>query len=172
MNLQVTRVMTEALKQNSDGAFQVAAAALGENQSVLREEIQQKTADRIAEIVNNLSADKPLSPEDISLVRLWVVGDAAAYVQAEDDFNAWVEEYKQMVGVLQGFENKTCSQEDLLKLGGILEDAIRLSFDIANFLEKKERIAKFDAAVKDGIDDDEKEILVRVLTGKFRSEDC
>ncbi len=172
MNIDVTKSMMEAIKQGSDGAFQSAAAALGQTQEALREDIQKKTAVQVMAIINNLAGGGQLSTDEIALVRIWIVGDAESYIKAENDYILWTAEYQRLVGVLQGFENKECSEQDALRLIGILEDAIRVSFDIANFLEKKERIFKFDQSLADGVDADEKEILVRVLTGKFRSADC
>ncbi len=169
MALQVTKSMMAALEQASDGAFQQAAAVLSQNREDLREIMQEKTAGKIAEILGKLAANGQLSAEEAALTRMWIVGDAESYINAENDLNGWLEEYKRLAGVLRGFEGRDCSEQDAMKLSGILEDAIRTSYDIANFLEKKDRIAKFDRALSDGVDDDEREILVRVLNGKLRS---
>jgi hypothetical protein len=169
MTFTVTQIMVAALSQVSDSAFQRAAAALGQGQVALREAMQKKVFGKILAAINKLSVGEKLSAEEIKLVRTWIIGDAESYLAAEDDFNEWIEEYKRLIGVLEGFENKECSEQELAMLGGILEDAIRVSHDIAYFLEKKERVVKFDKSLSDGIDENEKEILVRVLSGKLRS---
>lgn len=45
-------------------------------------------------------------------------------------------------------------------------------FNIANYLESKERIRKFESAVGDGIDENERDILMNILIGKLQSPDA
>jgi hypothetical protein len=120
-----------------------------------------------------LQNDKQLVAEELELIKLWIIGDAESYIKMENNFQDWIEEFKRLEMVLIQYENKDCSIPDLFEIHGILEDAIRISYDIANYLEKKERIEKFLPKLSDTntLSDKDRDILVSVLTGKLKSPD-
>jgi len=170
MNFGVADVMAKAIETMSEGAFQSAGSALTDAKAFVRGEIQNRTSSEIEKIIQKLQSSEQISDEEIDLVKTWIVGDAMGYSKIENNFQDWISEYERLQTALASYDNKDCSSEDLLTLNGILEDAARISYDIANFLEKKESIRKFEAAVGDGLDKDERDILVRVLLGKLRSD--
>jgi hypothetical protein len=169
MKIEVTKIMINARNAMSEGAFQQAANVLSEVKNIVREEAQKKTSPEIKKIIEKLQSGSPVTTEEIALIKAWIVGDATAYTTMENNFQDWLSEYERLVNSLVAYENKDCSSEELLKLHGILEDAIRVSYDIANFLEQKDRINKFESAVADGLDKDERDILVKMLINKLRS---
>jgi hypothetical protein len=161
--------MANAREKMSDGAFRQAGSALSDAKNLVREEAQDITSSAIEQIIDKLRSSDPISTDEIALIKVWIVGDAVGYTKMENNFQDWISEYERLQNSLATYENRECSSEDLLKLHGILEDATRVSYDIANFLEKKERIEKFESAVGDGLDEGERGILVRTLTGKLQS---
>lgn len=169
MNLAVTKTMANARSTMSDGAFQQAGSALSEAINTVREEMQKETAPKIKEIINKLKSDEPISTEEINLIKIWIVGDAEGYTKMENNLQDWITEYERLEKSLANYEKKDCSSEDLLKLLGILEDAIRVGYDIANFLEKKDRINKFESAVADGLERNGRDFLAKILFGKLQS---
>ncbi len=171
MNLGVTKAMANARNTMSDGAFQQTGSVLSKVKNIVREEMQKKTSSKIKEIINKLKSHEPISTEEISLIKIWIVGDAEGYTKMENNLQDWISEYERLEKSLANYENKDCSSEDLLKLHGILEDAIRVSYDIANLLEKRDRINKFESAVADGLDKDERDFLVKILLGKLQYPD-
>jgi len=146
-------------------------SALSESKRVAREQLQKETSSRMKLIINKLADNKQISVDEIALVELWIIGDAESYAGEENNFNDWIEEYKRLITILLNYEKKTLGLEDLSKLSGLLEDALRVSFDIANFLEKKSRMNNFKLAVSDGLDKEERDTLVDVLKDKLRSPD-
>jgi hypothetical protein len=171
MKLDVTKAMANAKQTMSDSAFQQAGSALSEAKHIVREEAQKRTSAEIKKIIDKLRANEGVSTEEIALIKMWIIGDAIGYTKMENNFQDWISEYERLRDSLARYENKDCSSEELLKLHGMLEDATRVSYDIANFLEKQDRIKKFESAVGDGLDNDERNTLVRVLTGKLQSPD-
>ena len=167
MKLNVTKVMANAKEAMSDDAFQKAASALSNAKKMVREEAQKKTSAEIEKIINKLQSNERMSTDEIGLIKAWIVGDAIGYTKMENNLQDWISEYDRLQNSLASYENKDCSSEELLKLHGILEDATRVSYDIANFLEKKDRIDKFESAAEDGLDKDERDILVKILIGKL-----
>ena len=172
MKLDVTKKMANAREKMSEGAFQQAGSALSQAKNIVREEAQQKSSPEIKKILKKLQSGAHLSAEEIALIKAWIVGDAAEYTKMENNFQDWISEYERLQKTLAVYEDKNCSFEELLTLHGILEDATRVSYDIANFLENKERIRKFEAAVGDGIDEHERDVLVNILIGKLQSPDA
>lgn len=171
MNLNVANAMADARTAMTENAFQQAASAASDARSAVREESQARTATEIKGVIDKLQSGDRLTDQELTLVRAWVVGDAESYTKMENSFQEWLSEYDRLEQVLAGYETKECSPDELTELVGILEDAARISYDIANFLEKKDRIGKFNAAVSDGLNDRERELLVGILTNSLHSSD-
>lgn len=167
---KISVVMENALTRMSEGSFQQAGSILSEYKNNIREELQKKTSSEIQKINEKLNNNSQLTIEDLEMIRVWIVGDADSYTKMENNFQDWLEEFKRLEKVLQNYENKECTKNDLFKLIGILEDAIRVNYDIANFLEKQERIRKFENATKDNIDLN-REMLIKILESKLQSPD-
>jgi hypothetical protein len=111
-----------------------------------------------------------ISTEELELIKLWIVGDAESYTKMENNFQNWLQEFKRLETVLKEYDNIDCSLNDLFKLHGTLQDAIRISYDIANFLDNKERITKFEKAASN-VSNLDTNLLVRILTAKLQSPD-
>jgi hypothetical protein len=169
MNLAVTKAMSDARVAMTEAAFQQAASAASDAKSAVREASQEKMSLEMQDIIDKLKSGDPMTDQEVALIRAWVVGDAESYTKSENNFQDWLSEYDRLEAVLAGFERRECSAEDLLKLNGILEDATRISYDIANFLEKQDRISKFESAVADGLDDRERDLLARTLSHSLQT---
>ena len=169
----ITEIMTNARNNPSNDSFQQVGNTLNNNKNIIREGIQNVTSSEINNIISKLQNDKQLVAEELELIKLWIIGDAESYIKMENNFQDWMEEFKRLETALIKYENKDCSIPDLFEIHGILEDAIRISYDIANYLEKKERIEKFLPKLRDTytFSDADRDILIRVLTGKLKSPD-
>ena len=169
MNLMVTRTMANVRSAMTESAFQQVGSVVSEAKNAAREEAQVKTSSEMKNIIDKLQSGESITSQELALVRAWVIGDAESYAKMENNFQDWLCEYDRLENTLADFEDKDCSSEELLKLHAILEDATRVSYDIANFLEKQDRIKKFESATADGLDEDERSLLVSVLTNELRS---
>jgi hypothetical protein len=169
MNLNVTKIMANARIAMTENAFQQVGSVVSDAKNVAREEAQVKTSSEMKNILDKLQSGEPITSLETALIRAWVIGDADSYAKMENNFQDWLTEYERLEKTLAGYEGKDCSSNELLKLHAILEDAARVSYDIANFLEKKERVDKFDSAMADGLDDDERDLLLSVLTNQLHS---
>lgn len=169
MRLGVSELMANATESMSDGAFQQAASALSDAMNMVREEAQKRTAAEIVKIVNKLKSGQRISVDEITLIKVWIVGDASGYTKMENDFQDWISEYDRLRNSLASYENRDCSSEEFFEIQGILEDATRISYDIANFIQKKDRIQNFELAIGDGLDSGERDILLNALISKLQS---
>lgn len=165
---EIVDQMGKALAAPSDGGFRHTGGLLGEEKAAVRERMQAKTAPEIAMIIKKLKVDQEITPQDIDLIRLWIVGDAHGYVDAENDYQHWLTEYGRLREVLEGFADRDLGVEELVRVQGLLEDTVRVSFDIANYLEKKERIENFDQTTRDPAQIN-KQVLAALLSRKLES---
>ena len=170
MKLNVTRKMADAKDAMSVDAFRQAAGGLREVRHIVREQAQQKTSSEIKTILEKLRSDSQLATEEIALVKSWFVGDAIGYTNMQPQHQDSLTKYETLEKTIAGFEDKDCTSEDLLRLHAVLEEATRTNDDIAYFLEKKERIERFELAISDGLDKDERDALVTELICQLESK--
>jgi hypothetical protein len=168
---RLTPGMNTAREAMTADAFQQSAFAMGRRKTAIRETLQSITSEQILGVLERLAAGAHPSPEDLQLVRMWIVGDAESYLRQENNFQDWVAEFDRLKGVIERYEGRECSEAELLELKGILEDALRVAHDIANYLEKRERVQQFEATVEasHAWDRTAREALLRILRGKLES---
>jgi len=172
--MEITRLtsgMSTARDRMSADAFQQSATTLGGVRSHVRETLQSMTSDQVLRVLERLASRQEPSEEDLALVRMWIVGDAESYLRQENNFDDWLVEYERLESVLRTYESRDCSETELLELTGILEDALRVAHDIANYLEKHERIEQFETAVRasNTWDQGRRDVLLQILRGKLES---
>ena len=63
----------------------------------LREAIQAATAPQVEALIPRLNKNETISASDIDLMRLWIVGDAEAYIKEENNFDDWVKEAQRLI---------------------------------------------------------------------------
>jgi hypothetical protein len=171
MNINISSTMSNAKAVLTEGAFQAVGSKLSQARQMIRYEIRKSTSPLMIGIINKLQSNSSLNDKEISLVRAWIVGDAESYLKMENDFENWLTEYERLQQELVSYEQKSCNTDELWQLHGLLEDAARTSYDIANFLEKQGRIKRLEKVLADGIDDEEREKLTKILISRLQSDD-
>lgn len=174
MRLQgIAQIMENARTDMLDSIFQQAGTVLNENKNIVREQIQKATSEEIKGIISKLNANKELTSEDKDMIELWIIGDAESYTRMENNLQDWLEEYKRLENIIRNHEGKECTISDLVKLHGVMEDAIRVSYDIAYFLENKKRIERFESSVKNvtRLEKEARDFLISILMEKLESSD-
>jgi hypothetical protein len=101
---------------------------------------------------------------------LWIVGDAASYVQMENDYQKWLEELNRLFGVIEELKLQELSLEIIYKLQGTVRDAIRVIGDIVFFKQQQDRINKYENASKN-LSPENKLALAKILKQKLESEE-
>jgi hypothetical protein len=150
------------------GSFQKLTEQLVTLDDSLRETFQRSVADPVRAVIEKLKRGAALSSEDTALIEDFVVGDAEAYVRLENDFQSWVAELARLVKVLSGMKGRLGGNV-LLDAQGEVEDARRVLGDICNYLEQKERIARFRRTMAAGMNRERAEVLVEILAEQLES---
>ena len=164
----IGRFIREAISNVSADKFSEAGMALVKGRDEIREALQNATAKAMQPIIDKLKKNQPLSGEEKDLIRVWIVGDAEAYIKMENDFREWLEEFKRLGEVIGDRTTVPASLPEMLTLYGNLEDAVRLAADIQFFLEEKERIGRFQQAIQN-LTASDAELLANILQEKLRS---
>ena len=173
---QIANRVTEVLshKQNfsdktAEGDYNKITAPLVALEEHLREQIQADTSDQILEIIQKLRSNEEITDTDLMLIRLWIVGDAAAYVEMENDYHGWLDELNRLFSEIERLKVQELTLENMYKLSGTVRDAIRVTGDIVFFKQQQERINKFENASKE-LNSDDKRVLADILKQKFESD--
>jgi hypothetical protein len=169
----IAQIMENARTNMIDSTFQQAGDVLNNNKNIIREEIQKTTSEVIKTIISKLRVNNALTSEDLDMVELWIIGDAESYTGMENNFQDWLEEYKRLENIIRNYEGKECTISDMIKLYGVIEDAIRVSYDIAYFLENKKRVERFKSSIKNvtNLDKEARDFLISILIEKLDSSD-
>lgn len=166
---EVLNSMTTARLAMTDAAFRQAGGVINEQRNAARELMQMQTAPQIAAIISRLRAEEDIGSHEIDIVRAWVIGDADGYLRAENDFPHWLAEFERLQNILRDFVSRPLEVRELIEIQGVLEDAARVSLDIANYLEKRERVRNFESTIADPTKVN-KPILAEVLSRKLESD--
>jgi hypothetical protein len=164
----VSQSMQATEAKNTFEEFSQLEMALVKIKQQVRERIQSLTAGDIKAIIGKLESSQPLSAAEQNYVRMWLVGDAEGYLRMENNLKDWLKEFKRLLGALADFEKKEESIPGLVNLHGLLEDAVRVTGSLAHFLEDKERIARFEKAIK-SLDSADSKLIAQILQSKLAS---
>lgn len=166
---KVNQEFDSALKKNTGEGFIRLSTALGDAESELRELVQEQTGDKIKKIINKLESGQQINKDDLSLIELWMVGDAHHYSQLENNFQDWTSELKRIQSEINRADGKTFDVLTSMRLRALIYDATRVLADMAYFLQQKERVEKFVDATQE-IDNEERDTLIRLLEQKLKSD--
>lgn len=167
----IIKNMEDVRAKMSASAFQQLETVLNESINNIREEIQGITSEQIEKIIKKLKDNKSITVDEQAVIELWIIGDAESYTKMENNFQDWLEELKRLEVVLKDYKLKEHTLNDLFKLHGIFEDAIRLTVDITNFLDNEERINRFKTAIKSisNLEKKDRNMLINILSEKLLS---
>lgn len=173
---QIVEKLNEIISQKQtvdenteEGYFNKVTAPLVSLGDYLREQMQAETSEKISMIINKLKSEGEVTESDLMFIRLWIVGDAASYVQMENDYQKWLEEFNRLFSVIEELKGQDLSLENIYKLQGTARDAIRVIGDIVFFKQQEERINKFENASKN-LTSANKLALAKILKQKLESE--
>jgi len=165
----ISRVM-EVSGQSSADDLDRAGAALATAKNQVREIIQDLTGPQMEATITKLEKGEPLTPEEKDYVRSWIIGDAESYTRMENHLQAWLQEFKALQDAVKSYEGREVSIQDLLNLHAVLEDAVRVAANLEGFLEKKERIARFERSIQ-SLEAEDAPFIIDILKGQLESEE-
>lgn len=135
----------------------------------LREAIQAATAPQVEALIPRLNKNETIGASDIDLMRLWIVGDAEAYVKEENNFDDWVKEAQRLIQQVGKKQSGSMDVDAMNDLQGVARDAIKTLSNIENYLDSVERTHNFEASIKQ-LTKQNKQTLATILQTKLTSD--
>ena len=171
---QVDGLSRLALGVNADvdeGKLHQISLKLAQLDDDLREGIQLETSDRMVNIIHKLDDDDEISPEELALIRIWMVSDAEFYVQLENDFHNWISEINRLFSHIHSLNQGEFTEKTMGQISGSIRDALRVIADVVFFRQEEQRVKRFERATQTLYSED-KQHLSRLLRQKLRSADA
>jgi hypothetical protein len=166
--LKVKQDFADANQRDTTGTYAKLAAVLTEAEAELREHAQRTTASEVQSIIRKLEDNDAIDPEELRLIKLWIVGDAESYVAVENNFQDWKNDIEHIVGELGSVSTASLDWSEASRVRALVRDAIRSAWDIHYYLEHKERVESFDDSTRE-LDASARKILARSLERKLKS---
>lgn len=167
---EVISYKAEFGENTEEGYLNKITSPLTHLEDHLREQIQSDTTPQIQTIIKKLKSDSKIDAEDIMMIKLWIIGDAQAYIEMENDYKGWLMELNRLFGVIEDLKSEELDLEKMYKLSGTVRDTIRVIGDIVFFKQQQERVKKFENASKN-LNPENKLILADILRKKLESAD-
>ena len=160
----------QGLKNHADGAirqpalepFEALEKYVAEVEAYVREVQQGMWSEEAMQTLHKLEKNDPLDECDRDLLRVFLVSDAERYLAVENNYADWIAELRRLMEDLVR-RVATVDRHTIADLRGVLKDAMRLVPDIRNFLDEKERVAKFRNAI-DNLDPSSCKMLIKLLS--------
>jgi len=113
----------------------------------VREFIQAAQQQQMQTVITKLNQDQALTNDEAAVVEDFFVGDAEAYMKAENNVEEWNTELKRLHGVVRTLTQRFQANPNDLKmlhdLGAALQDLSQTSISLLFFLQAKDRIDQF-----------------------------
>ena len=155
-------------KEQKADYFRKAEKMFIQLEGKLRERLQKDTREMMLKVIDKLAKGETISGGERGLVRLWIVGDAEAYVRMENNFDDWVKELVRIADEISKEDLRFSDPQTLFRLRGMLSDGQRVLDSVIKFLQQKERAENFDRASQN-LGQKEREHLVRILKEQVKS---
>jgi hypothetical protein len=122
--------------------------------------------DEMKAVSKKLKEYEDLSDEDMTKLKLWIIGDAEYYIKKEHNIEGWDSNLKRLIKQTNESWADHPDAERLLKLKSLAREALSAVADVAYYIKQKESVEKFNAAIKE-IGESERVVLVSLLEQKI-----
>ena len=116
-------------------------------------------------LVGKLRAGTALSPDEMTTLRLLLVGDADYYLKYDEEFDRCKSELAKIVGEIDRLRQLDLSCDGLMHLSVLCREAASLLLPTAHYLEARERVRKFEESTRNAIDHDTARALAGIIEG-------
>jgi hypothetical protein len=145
-----------------------------QNYDVLRQELQdlgeiaQQSCKAHADyrtVARKLRAGDALSPEEMTTLRLLIVGDADYYLKYDEEFDRCKSDLAKILAEIERLKQSEFSADALMHLSVLCQEASSLLLLTQHYLEARDRVRKFEESTKSAIDRDIAGALATIIEG-------
>lgn len=159
-----------ARKLEDSSVFASLQAVLDDLRGDLRESVQTLTREDMWNVIKRLRDGADISDEEMELIRLWVIGDAAEYVDEENNFDDWIQEFDRLTDQIRGLREGAVEVGRLGELRALIKDARGVAWSISRYLQDRERVQHFEQTIAGGLDGRARDMLANILARSFNSD--
>jgi hypothetical protein len=168
---RTAEVVVRSLEAEASAGYEALMAHVQELDAQTREAFQARLGEHFWPVVAKLESGTPLAAAEQDMLQLFMVGDAKYYVKYENDLENWKNEVKRLVEDMQRLQASGLTDLDsLMHLRLLCHEAMRILPDLAFYYREKERVSKFDEAVRGAIDRDTRRTLANLIKDMLASE--
>lgn len=168
---QTVAAAEQSLKAENSVAIHAAIAQVGQLDAQARETLQARLNDHLWPVVAKLENGDALAAAEQDMLQTLVVGDAKYYVKYEDNVATWKAEIERLTESIRRLQAAGLSDLDsLMHLQALCHEAMRILPDLAFFYEEKERVRRFDEAMRGAIDRDTRRTLANLIKEMLTSD--
>jgi hypothetical protein len=135
----------------------------------LGKSVRGLTRKEMWKVIVKLREGVPLVDADKILIRLWLIGDAEAYLKEEQNLKDWQRELGRLRGEIEAMSSAKASAENFQALQALLEEAHNVVINISRFYNERERIERFERTMSDRMDERERNLLADVLVNAYQA---
>ena len=139
-------------------------------ESMAREAFQGRMKNDYLSIAEKLEDGAEITPAEREALELLIIGEAKYYLKQENDFENWRSELQRLAGEMEKVHTSGLAGiEDLMRLQALCREAGAVLPDITFYLREKERIQRFEDALRGTLDPEVRRFLAEIITGMMRS---
>ena len=120
---------------------------VSELEALAREAFQAKLSDTFKPVLEKLKKGQSLTPDELKMLELLVLGDAEYYLRAENDIENWKSQVRSLLEQIRSIRTGPLDDVDgLMRLRAVCRETLELLSRLAFYLGEKERVRKFQEA--------------------------
>lgn len=168
---EIADMATRSLEAEASTGYEMLSSHVHKLEAQAREAFQAKLGDHFWPIVEKLENGVPLAAAEQDMLQLFVVGDAKYYVKYENDVENWKHEINRLLEEIKRLQASGLAEMDsLMHLRALCREAMRVLPDLAFYYREKERVHKFDEALRGAIDRDTRRFLANLIKDMLASD--
>jgi hypothetical protein len=114
-------------------------------------------------ILAKLQQGASLTPDELQVLRLLIVGDADQYLKYDDDFEDAKSELKKILDEIQALASPESNIDSLMHLRVLCREAASSLGPVLHYLEQKERVRNFEEHTRGPLSADAARILAGIV---------
>jgi hypothetical protein len=149
-----------AANETSDN-YALLGEQLGELETLAKQSLQSNV--QYQPLVTKLLNGTPLTAEELTTLRLLIVGDADYYLKYDDDFDRSKSELAMILHQIRQLQSSDPDVSKLMHIGVLCREAATLLAATEHYLEQKERVRRFEQATRGPIDPEAGRTLASII---------
>jgi hypothetical protein len=151
--------------------YEALSEEVSELEALAREAFQAKLSDTFKPVLQKLKKGQSLTPDELKMLELLVVGDAEYYLRAENDIENWKTQVRSLIEQIRSIRTGPLDDVDgLMRLRAVCRETLELLPRLAFYLGEKERVRKFQEATSQPLDSEAGQVIAEIIQEKLDSD--